>query len=306
LSTVGSPKEHALSSPKEPSLSFRSGSQEELRGNESRGNESTAASSICDSPAADCDSSTKVLFAKASELIRIEIAAVERRMTARVEAERADRKKICDKMGNDLEALVTIVEGLSAQADRNSSSSVDVLIEEERQLRDMSCASLHGKLETLASQIQSLQSNQKLVHIKEDCVDILFDQEGESRNALERSLQANDMEQDRESSPGLDDQYLNALLAKEAMAREVALATLRKELRQELEAMAMDVRSMAVRVPLFDLLEKQQKELQAMYGKLREDVQAMDFEELKMLLANKAGMLRDGKDKLLSSAPTSN
>jgi len=268
--------------PRNARLSDTSGSMKVPAGVRQASPGSVAASSACDSQQDSSEpASTRVLYAKASELIRIEIAAVERRMTARVEAERADRKKACDKMAYDLEAIVTIVEGLSSQADR---PSVDVLLEEERHLRDMACGSLHSKLEALASKLQTLQNQQKLVCIKEDSVDILFDQEKEARNALECSLQESEdgasiyVEPNDRKRRDLDEQYLNALLAKESRERDVALAILRKELRQELEAMAMDVRSMAVRAPLFDSMEKQQKELEGMFCKLRDDIQAIKIQ----------------------------
>lgn len=264
-------------------------SQDDLRGNE-KCNESTAASSICESQHDNAESVTKVIFAKASELIRIEIAAVERRMTARVEAERAERKKACDKMASDLEAMVTIVERLSTQTERHS---VDVMLEEERHLRDMVCASLHGKIETLASQLRSLSSMQNVVSVKEDTVDILYNHERGARNALERIAEDGSPSDPLSSkSDGVDEQYLSSLLDKESKERDVALATLRKEFRLEMEAMAMDVRSMAVRVPLFDAMEKQQKELEGMFTKLRDDIQASTTRDRSLA---KGGDLNDQK-----------
>jgi hypothetical protein len=249
------------------------------------GNASTAASSVCESQQDSSETtSSRLLFAKASELIRVEIAASERRMAARLDAERIERKSICDKMSNDLEALVSIVESLSTQGDR---TYIDSLLEEERQLRDMSLGNLHCKLDALASQVSSYQAthiDEGLGSLMEDPIAQRSELDDKYLNALlEQERRARDVACARlrtdlcKEFSGIFDlsnnPTVNNLFEQERLARDTTCNALRIELCREVEAMSMDVRSMAVRVPQFDAMETQQKDLETMSVKLREDLE---------------------------------
>jgi hypothetical protein len=243
-----------------------------------------------------------------------------------------------------------------------------MLLEEERRSRDLTCDSLHCKLEALACQVESLQTavdgmdgNRTIINNSENNIedkardsnlDALIEQERRARelacaalrtdlckelqDMLEISIKASfNSFMERElppvspkagingnsdpvqaikevsASPKLDEQYLDALIEQERRARElacaglrtelcrelqgmleasiktnmpslldqerrardVACATLRTELCRELETLSMDVRSVAVRAPQFDSLERQQKDLTFMCTQMREDIQ---------------------------------
>lgn len=270
-------------------------------------NDSTAASSTCESQQ-DVDptiTSSRVLFAKASELIRVEIAAVERRliarvemerkatgdkaandlellekhMSARIDAERSERKVTCDKMATDLEAMIGIVERLSTQSESKCLSVLeqerhvfDTLLEEERGLRDMACATLFEKLENIGSQVSTFPN-------VVDGINGVLDQEKQTSKALESSLQSlsediSFLKSEKEAgvAVGVDEARLKEVLEVERRTHDVAFAKLRTELRKEVEDMALEVRSLVVRAPLYERLERQQKDAEIMCIKLRQDI----------------------------------
>jgi len=166
-------------------------------------NASTRASSVCDSLAlsarADHDaansSSSRVLFAKASELIRVEIAACERRFAAKMEQERSAREGSNATLKSSLENMVYIVEALSSAPQAQGSSEAPALmnhsiasrIEAERAARDEVCSSLLAKIETMSAQIERLPA---AAMIDEDRINTLLEKERKQRNSAMTSLDA--------------------------------------------------------------------------------------------------------------------
>jgi hypothetical protein len=206
----------------------------------------------------------------------------EKRVTERIEKESSERKAACDKMQGrcdkmaaDLSEMVGVLENLSTNSESKFLGALekerrvlDSLLEEERGLRDMACASLLGKLETIALQVCDFQNIVDSIHG-------LLNQEKQTNKALEASFQSISgelMAQKNQRNPLVDDQYMKALLDRERQTHDLEYAKLRTEVRKELEDMSMEVRGLVVRAPLYDSLERQQRESELVCMQLRDDI----------------------------------
>jgi len=216
-------------------------------------NASTCASDSTSVPLQESQaSSSRVLFAKASELIRVEIAASERRIGARFEQERLLRDAAIAKMQEDMDSMVSIVEALAQQPPQNSplstlrqspsaandsmrSSATDDLAVRKIEGERRACGALLKKFEVLASQMQCLTSgpDEGLTNRMNDAMD----RERQSRCYAIESLQKqiHDLSDDVSSLPSAQLEgatcwnKLNVLLENERLARDTICCQLRKD-----------------------------------------------------------------------------
>lgn len=214
-------------------------------------NDSTCASSACESsatiPSPDpASSSSRVLFAKASELIRVELAACERRFAARLEKERVAREASHATLKSSLESIVCIVETISTAPQATSEPAamnhiVAARIEDERRLRDEACASLLAKIETLSHQMQYLAPAGNLpgaAKIDEDFMNSLLAQERNQRSSAVSALQRDIARLNEEMSVlpttliegAASWSKINVQLDRERSSRDMALLDLKKEM----------------------------------------------------------------------------
>jgi hypothetical protein len=254
--------------------------------------------------------SSRLLFAMASEMIRVEIAAAERRIATRLDAERIERnsicdrlssdmealavrldtgciesKEICDKISSEVEALVGIVESLSSQGKR---TYIDSLLEEERQLRALSLVNLHCKLDALVSQVSTFQTahtDESLGSLSEDPIPQKSEPDDKYLNALlEQERRARDVacaqlrtDLCKEFSGTWDLPNNPTLLEQERLAHNATCSAFRAEICKDLEVMSKDIRSVAVRVPQFESMEAKLKDLEVMSVQLGEDFEDLRF-----------------------------
>jgi len=223
---------------------------------ENTANASTCASSLCESSfqgdlaqSSSRGESSRVLFAKASELIRVEIAASERRIAARFEQERAANEATSLALKGDMTSMLSIVEALSSKPQMRQASTsrlepmleiswdqvIDTRIEEERRARDLECGRLLMKIDSLSSQVQCLPAAASL---DQDRINVLLENERKARNssmaALQKEFQALQDAVDSLPSAQFDGaacwNKFNVLLEHERLSRDTTCRQLRKDL----------------------------------------------------------------------------
>lgn len=223
---------------------------------ENTANASTCASSLCESSfqgdlaqSSSRGESSRVLFAKASELIRVEIAASERRIAARFEQERTANEATSFALKGDMASMLSIVEALSSKPQMHQASTsrlepmleiswdqvIDTRIEEERRARDLESGRLLMKIDALASQVQCLPAAASL---DQDRINVLLENERKARNssvaALQKEFQALQDSVDSLPSAQFDGaacwNKFNVLLEHERLSRDTTCRQLRKDL----------------------------------------------------------------------------
>jgi len=111
-----------------------------------------------------------------------------------------------------------------------------------------------------------------------DSIHAVLNHERQTNKALESSLQNLSAELSAKKGGqgiAIDEASLKVLMEEGRRSQDATSAELRAELRKELDDMAMEVRSLVIRAPLYDRLERQQKEAEMMCIKLREDIDVL-------------------------------
>merc|ERR1719305_75445 len=169
----------------------------------------------------------KILL-KTSEMVHGEVRSSETRTAALFEQERDAREVSCAQLRRDVEAMVTIVEALSAQVHAlptvpPTDPRLDVFLEQEKRARD----SLREDVESLADQVSALEDERQ----KDGYANSL-----EEINAL--------LEQERSNR----DWTVTALrkeLEEERKDRGLSMAVLRKDFKKELEALTVSLQEVS-------------------------------------------------------------
>lgn len=215
---------------------------------ENGANASTCASSACAESVQTeaAGTSSRVLFAKASELIRVEIAASERRIAARFEQERTRVDAAHDSLKEDLTSMLAIVETLSAKAAGSPPSSalvppagaspMSARYEQDRWQLDATCSAMLTRLDALNEQVQSLPTVEMIAEERR-AIHTLVERERKARSLEVVNLQKEiaNMSDELHSIPSAQFNdaacwnKFNVLLEHERLSRDTTCRQLRND-----------------------------------------------------------------------------
>lgn len=230
------------------------------------------------SAASESFSGTKILL-KASEMIHGEVKSCESRFASMLQQEREAREFTCGQLRRDVEAMVTIVEALSAQVPKVPiclDPRLDAFLEQEKRARD----ALREDVEGLADQVSSLE-----VERQKDPRGISLEQ---VNCMVEDALEGLSTNIPAQHPAGISLQQVNRIVEealttfteKEQQARDFSTAVLRKDFKKELEALVSHLPKTSP--PLGEaninkILEQQRNALDATCADLRKDMKAFSL-----------------------------
>jgi len=214
-------------------------------------------------------------------MIHNEVKSCESRWNALWEAERQAREYSCTQLRSDLEAMVTIVEALSAQVQKAPTDSrLDAFLEQEKRARD----SLREDIEDLADQVSCLEKDRAKDAPSVSLEDIksLLEQERAARDSACAELR-----KDLDALSTVTDQQRMSDVSNAVMRKDLDFsnAVLRKDFKKDLEALSLDVRatlSSAEEARINEMLEKHRDAVDATCAAVRKEVKALSTQVLSL------------------------